>query len=209
MTKSDNRRLRTNDPAATRARILDAAADLFQTKGYHDASMQDIIRAAGVTSGALHHHFASKKDLGLAVVRDRVADAVREGWIAPVREAETPIDGIEAAFRTIGEGLLAQGFVRGCPLNNLAVELAFADPDFRQALLVIFAEWRDAIAERFRMSGPMNMSHTAAADLATLVVSTYSGAMNLSKAEQSPAPLQSAWASLSGLLRQSAAHRAG
>lgn len=202
MTKAKTRPQRTNDPAGTRSRILDAAADLFQAKGYHDSSMHDIIRAAGVTSGALHHHFASKKELGLAVVKDRVWDAVRESWIDPVRNAETPVQGIEAAFQAIGQGLLAQGFVQGCPLNNLAIELGYADPEFRDALLVIFAEWRDAIAARFRVSKAMQLTDLGADDLATLVVATYSGAMALSKAEQSPEPLQTAWRALNGFLRE-------
>ena len=44
--------IRTNDPEGMRARILDAAADLFQARGYHDTSVQDVKRRAGVSSGA-------------------------------------------------------------------------------------------------------------------------------------------------------------
>ena len=189
---------RTNDPQGTRSRILDAAADLFQSHGYHETAMQQIIKTAEVTSGALHHHFASKKDLGLAVIDERVAKAVRETWIAPVLAAADPIKGIGTAFRSIGRELKSQGFVRGCPLNNLAIELAYADPDFGQAVSGVFNEWRGALADALvtKASGSRR-SRAEAADLATLVIATYSGAMAMSKAEQSAKPLESAWRVLS------------
>ena len=71
MASSERTRTRTNNPASTRSRVLDAAVALFQLKGYTATSIQDVMHAADVTSGALHHHYRSKKDLGLAVIRER------------------------------------------------------------------------------------------------------------------------------------------
>jgi len=69
-------RTRQNDPEGLRARVLDAAADLFEVRGYHATSMKDLMQATGVSGGALHHHFPTKKSLALAVIADRVAPAV-------------------------------------------------------------------------------------------------------------------------------------
>jgi len=69
-------RTRINDPEGLRQRVLDAAASLFQAQGYSATGTQDIFATAGITSGAFYHHFAGKKELGLAVVRERVAVAV-------------------------------------------------------------------------------------------------------------------------------------
>jgi AcrR family transcriptional regulator len=190
-------RRRINDPAAMRARILDAAADLFLRKGYHDTSVQEVMRAAGVTAGALHHHFVSKKQLGLSVVTDRIAESVREAWISPVEEARDTVSGVRTAFHLVADGLREQGFVRGCPANNLAVELAFADADFRAALQPIFEEWREAIARRLIDEG---RDADEARDLATLVVAAYSGAMSMAKVEQTPEPLLIALRAVEGRL---------
>jgi AcrR family transcriptional regulator len=190
-------RRRINDPAAMRARILDAAADLFLRKGYHNTSVQEVMRAAGVTAGALHHHFVSKKQLGLSVVTDRIAESVREAWISPVEEARDTVSGVRAAFHLVADGLREQGFVRGCPANNLAVELAFADADFRAALQPIFEEWREAIARRLIDEG---RDADEARDLATLVVAAYSGAMSMAKVEQTPEPLLIALRAVEGRL---------
>ena len=63
------------DPAETRRRIVDAARDEFAARGYVAATNRTIATAAGVTTGAVYHHYSSKTDLYLAVytaVHDRV-----------------------------------------------------------------------------------------------------------------------------------------
>ena len=59
---------------ATRLALIDAARALFVSKGYGDTSTPEIAVAAGITRGALYHHFADKRDLFRQVL---------------VREAET------------------------------------------------------------------------------------------------------------------------
>ncbi|TIW14393.1 MAG: helix-turn-helix transcriptional regulator, partial [Mesorhizobium sp.] len=78
---------RTNDPDGLRKRVLDVAEASFQVRGYHASSLGDLMAAAGVTGGALHHHFPTKKALALAVIEERVSAAVEETWIAPVQAA--------------------------------------------------------------------------------------------------------------------------
>jgi len=181
------KRTRTNNPADTRSRILDAGAQLFHHKGYGDTSMHDIMNAAGVTSGALHHHYRTKKDLGLAVIRERVARIVDEAWIAPVAEAADPVAGVTNAFQGIIRGL-GKDRIAGCPLNNLAVELAYAEPDFRRELQAIFQKWQDTLSARIAESGTWD-DGLSPAEIATFVIASYSGAMTLAKSGQSAAPL--------------------
>lgn len=195
-------KLRSNDPEGMRARILDAAADLFQARGYHDTSVQDVKRASGVSSGAFHHHFESKKALGLAVVNDRVSGALREAWLDPLLAAPTVAQGVRDAIGATSGDLRAQGFVRGCPVNNLAVELAFSDSDFREALQAIFADWQRTIASRLAAEPePPAFAGVSAHDLAGFIVAAYSGAMTMAKAEQSPERLDATVAILMRLLR--------
>jgi AcrR family transcriptional regulator len=174
---------RKNDPAGVRARILDAAYDLFQSRGYSATSVHEIAAAAAVTGGALHHHFATKKAIGLAVINDRVAAALEETWLEPVRSAANVRDGIFGVLDSLARELDAQRSVRGCPVNNLTLELAYADPEFRAELKRLFDLWRSAIADR--LSGPKDREA-----LAALVVAAYSGAMAMAKVEQRGEPLR-------------------
>lgn len=57
---------------ATRQALLDAAVDCLLLQGYQKSTMASIARAANVTTGAVQHHFASKKELMQAVISERL-----------------------------------------------------------------------------------------------------------------------------------------
>lgn len=58
----------TKPRSSTAEQILDLAEMLIQTRGYSAFSYQDISEALGITKASIHYHFASKTDLGIAVV---------------------------------------------------------------------------------------------------------------------------------------------
>ncbi|RWA69418.1 MAG: TetR family transcriptional regulator [Mesorhizobium sp.] len=185
------RKKRTNDPEGVRRRVLDVAADSFQARGYHASSLGDLMAAAGVTGGALHHHFPTKKALALAVIDERVAAALLETWIAPVLAAPSAREGVRAVFEAVAAELEQQGYVRGCPLNNLAHELSLADDEFRVALASIFAGWRLAIADKVRDDQRTGGEGGTDPDrFAALTVAAYSGAMSMAKTAQDAAVLR-------------------
>lgn len=180
-----------------RKKVLDVAEESFQARGYHASSLGDLMAAAGVTGGALHHHFPTKKALALAVIDERVATAVGETWIAPVLAAASAREGVRAVFEAVATELEQQGFVRGCPLNNLAHELSLADPDFRTALAGIFSAWRQAIADKIRADQQAGREQgTDPRHFAAFAVATYSGAMSMAKTAQDASPLRDCLAAL-------------
>ncbi|MEO5758041.1 MAG: TetR/AcrR family transcriptional regulator [Mesorhizobium sp.] len=61
---------RTEMIAETRAKLLAAGRHAFGTVGYAEASMDDFTASAGLTRGALYHHFGDKKGLLQAVIRE-------------------------------------------------------------------------------------------------------------------------------------------
>lgn len=186
MTKQPVERTRTNDPDGTRRKVLEFAEKAFQERGYNATSLGDLMKAAGVSGGALHYHFRNKKAIGLAVINERVAAAVDETWIVPVSEASSARDGVRSVFEAVASELDAQGFVRGCPLNNLSHELSLADPDFRSALAEIFAKWRGAITEKVKIDqkNGLESRETDAERFAIRTIAAYSGAMSMAKVEQ-------------------------
>lgn len=68
---------------ATRNEIIQAAAKVFAKKGYHAASMDDIVAESRLSKGALYGYFESKEDLFLAV-HDSVLDFDLERFVAAV-----------------------------------------------------------------------------------------------------------------------------
>jgi TetR/AcrR family transcriptional repressor of nem operon len=189
---------RRNDPEGVRSRVLDAAAALFQAQGYHATGMRDVIEKTGLSPGAFHHHFPTKESLALAVIGERVAPAVREAWIDPVRDAVHLKQGIASVFADIIRGLDERGKVSGCPLNNLAMELSLTSTRMRDALRSVFVEWQDALETRIARSPrgkQWNKDQRRAA--ASFIVASYSGAMNLAKAAQDSTPLKAMQRTLS------------
>jgi AcrR family transcriptional regulator len=73
---------RSQQSEATRAKLLRVARDMFARQGFAGVATEDLVRKAGVTRGALYHHFRDKRDLFAAVVEQveqevmqRVAEA--------------------------------------------------------------------------------------------------------------------------------------
>ncbi len=86
MLLRDRRRTQRERSAATRAALAAAARDLFTERGFHGTPAELVVRRAGVTSGALYHHFSDKRALFRAVfdaaergLAERVAAAARGG----------------------------------------------------------------------------------------------------------------------------------
>ncbi len=68
---SAERRTQAERSEATREALIGAARSLFAERGYAGVGTEEIVRAAGVTRGALYHHFGGKRDL-FEVVYERV-----------------------------------------------------------------------------------------------------------------------------------------
>jgi len=138
-------------PEITRRKILEAAFDEFYKNGFQGGSINRIVDQAGTTKGALFHHFEAKNDLGYAVVEEIVYPQMKERWLDPLADSIDPIAAIKKAMREFAReeeeenGLLIQG----CPLNNLAQEMAPLDEGFRRRLEKIYSAWRDAFEAAF------------------------------------------------------------
>jgi TetR/AcrR family transcriptional regulator, fatty acid metabolism regulator protein len=63
----------TRDPESTKARILDAALNIFSHKGYHDTRLDEIVSESQTSKGSIYFHFPNKERLFLALV-DQFAD---------------------------------------------------------------------------------------------------------------------------------------
>jgi AcrR family transcriptional regulator len=88
----------TRLPAARRRRqLLDVALRVFAERGFHDASMNDIAIAAGVTKPVLYQHFTSKRELFAELLSD-VGRDLQEKITKAVTAAEGPREMVELGF---------------------------------------------------------------------------------------------------------------
>ena len=73
-----------SDASSTRARLLAAAAEVFVDQGYEGARLQDIARAAGLTTGAIYANFRGKDELLFAAIGAR-ADVEMDAMLEDAR----------------------------------------------------------------------------------------------------------------------------
>jgi AcrR family transcriptional regulator len=81
---------------ATRAKLVRAARHLFARRGFAGVGTEQIVRRAGVTRGALYHHFADKEALFLAAYED-VERELTEHIAGALLEASGPLDAMRRA----------------------------------------------------------------------------------------------------------------
>lgn len=106
---------------ATRTALLSAARELFGKKGYAETSTPEIVKAAGVTRGALYHHFEDKVALFRAVVVEEftaVADEINKMALA---QSGAALDALREGGRGYLNAMRDQGRVRILLLDGPAV----------------------------------------------------------------------------------------
>ena len=79
---------RTEKAEATRGRLIEIAGSLFAERGYENTSIEDVLEQAGVSKGALYHHFPSKDVLFEAVYRAGEQACMEEIAKAAMKETD-------------------------------------------------------------------------------------------------------------------------
>jgi TetR/AcrR family transcriptional repressor of nem operon len=185
------RRIQRRNSERARERLLQSAFSQIYKSGFQGSDIDTIIDAAGVTKGALYHHFDSKEELGYAVVDEVIAGITLEKWVRPL---QNPVDPIVALIAIVESTSLSADHVRGgCPLNNLAQEMSPLDEGFRKRLAKVFEDWLAAIAGALRDGQRRGLvrADIDAKDMAGFLIATYEGYISLSKSSQDPQVLES------------------
>src|SRR5262249_21517961 len=123
------------------------AFEEFYRYGFQAGSLNRIIDQTGLTKGALFHHFASKQELGYAVVDEIIWPRFQATWVGPLAQSADPIRDLQRLLRRIADEGPEVGvsLTQGCPLNNLAQEMSPLDEGFRMRLERIYVAWRLAL----------------------------------------------------------------
>ncbi len=171
----------------TRGKILLAAYKEIHCQGFQAASLSNILAHTGVTKGALYHHFPNKTELGYAVVDEVISRHIHQSFIEPLQHFANPIDGFIELIKTSGETFSITDINLGCPLTNLAQEMAPIDEGFRTRLVAIYEKWHQSIAEVMtvaKQSGQI-IEECDPYTLAVTIAATMEGAINAAKVAQS------------------------
>ncbi len=176
-------RRRSRDPDATRDKLLHAAFEEIYRRGFQAASLDTILAKAGVTKGALYHHFTDKAALGYAVVDQVIKGLMLKRWGVLEPPTGNPVTALQKTLRRRTAGLTTRGVELGCPLNNLAQEMSPLDQRFRKAVNATFDLWIEAVTrdlERGQAEGTVRRN-VDARKIAAFVVASIEGSFGLAK----------------------------
>ena len=165
--------------------------------------MDAILARAGVTKGALYHHFPDKTALGYAVIEEVIHTPLLDAYIDGLRDEKTdPVDALQAMLLRRADDFEAGGIELGCPLNNLSQEMSPLDEGFRMRLAATLDAWTDAFGdaiERGQRTGRVRRDVDARA-VARLLVAAIEGSFGIAKNARSVELLRSNLATLAGFL---------
>lgn len=196
-------RPRVREPDVTRGKLLHAAFEEIYRRGFQAASLDTILARAGVTKGALYHHFPDKAALGQAVVDEVVTAPLLEAWVGRLeRSPADRLTAIQDVVRRRAEDFESIGIDFGCPLNNLAQEMSPIDEAFRRKLAGLIGRWTDAFAAALRRGqeeGSVRRD-VDAGSIAAFLVAAVEGSFGMAKNARSVDLLRSDLEVLAGFL---------
>jgi len=133
---------RRKQPVQTRQAILEAVGAELSLNGYAGAGIAPVVARAGLTKGALFHHFPDKRALVLAWISEHLTRQLETLWTAPL-EAVDSLDALRALCRTRCLALRPGDTIS--VLVSLTAETAAMDPLLCVALQGVLKSWRGAV----------------------------------------------------------------
>lgn len=173
-----------------RDRILGAAVQLIHERGYASVSVSDICTQAGLKKGSFYHFFPSKLELVLETV-EQFAIHQRQKVATMLSDPGSAREKLAAMFESTATGMAEchreLGSIRGCPIGNLALEMAHREPAIRDKISEIFRQWRagvESVLQAGIAAGEFHVDEPQA--VAESMIAFVEGSILLAKATNDP-----------------------
>ncbi len=171
----------------TKERLLVTGERLFRAQGYSGTGLKLLAQEAEAPWSSMYHFFpGGKQQLGAEVVRyaaGRYATLIAKAFAAYV----DPADAVAAVFKAEAKILTESKFRNGCPVAAVTLDVASTVEELREPCAEAFDLWIGTIAGGLAATG---LPDKDARVLASYVLSSLEGAILLSRAEKSTAPIE-------------------
>lgn len=173
------------NPQKTRDRLLQSAFKEIHACGFQGMRVDSVIQKAGLQKGAFYHHFSSKTELAYAVLEEKIKPLVKTVWISPLEKIQNPITDLPTILENFNSHAPAAMMKYGCPLSNLAQEMATQDTGFRERVIIIFDEWIYAVEQLFDTAKAQGYvsDDINTREVACFIVASLEGCISLAKVD--------------------------
>lgn len=164
-----------------REKLLEVAFNEIYQNGYTATSIDKILKQASMNKGSMYHFFKSKKELGLAVVNEKINSYIEDKYSVLLKYEENICQELLKLIKDRDNF----DFTCGCKLNNLMQELSPIDEDFKIALEKVYIRFENIIEEVLNKAvknGEIKHNDTKA--LSMFVVASIEGCLGTAKKSQ-------------------------
>ena len=181
----------------TRARMIETTARLLQHRGYHGASLNEILEACGAPRGSLYFHFPGGKEQ-LAIEATRAAvDEATQALAAVLAQSKTAAAGVRGYAEAAAQLMRESDYTFGCPVSPLILDASGGVAELAKLCRDAFETWTGMIAAALAAAGAPK---GRAASLALLSVTAIEGALLAARAYRDIKPLMTVGAELETVL---------
>jgi TetR/AcrR family transcriptional repressor of nem operon len=184
----------------TKERILDAAEGLMLEKSFHSVGLAEILAAVNVPKGSFYHHFESKEQFGIELLRHYMARAYehKRTWLQD--HSQFP-EALERLMRYLEAGMakfIENGCRPICLVVKLCGEVATFSDGMREELAAGFVQWDQLSADVIREGQKQgNIAKSLVVrEAVTVIGSVWLGAMLRAQVMRNVSPMREAVAFL-------------
>ena len=188
----------------TRRKIVEAAAPIFNKRGYDGSSLSDLMKATGLKKGGIYRHFSSKEELA-AEAFDYTWEVA---WNSRLLHVDEKANGIQKLKQLIANFIEHRSPVPGgCPILNTAIDADDGNLVLRAHVAKALRSWLSrlqTIVDQARTRGETQPGVDPQA-VATLIVASLEGALMMSRIQRNDDALRRVQAHLKRYLDEEVA----
>jgi TetR/AcrR family transcriptional regulator, transcriptional repressor for nem operon len=164
-----------------REKLLEVAFNEIYHCGYNATSIDKILKQASMNKGSMYHFFKSKKELGLAVVNEKINSYIEDKYAILLKYEKNICDEMLKLIKNRNNF----DFNSGCKLNNLMQELSPIDEDFKIALEKVYLRFENIIEEvLIKAVKKGEIKHNDPKSLSMYIVASIEGCLGTAKKSQ-------------------------
>jgi TetR/AcrR family transcriptional regulator, lmrAB and yxaGH operons repressor len=169
------------EATGTRDRLITAMQSQLRRSGFHGTGLSELLHSADAPKGVLYHHFPAGKSELAAVAIESAASAIVSQLQGAIQTNQL-LDFLERWVQRSVARSAANNFSEGCPIAGATMDSS-QDERLQAAVKAAFGRLQEALADGFAAFTP---SPARASTLASLVLTTYQGAMLMLRAHREP-----------------------
>lgn len=171
-------------PTETQKKIVKTAEKLILLNGYDGASLNDVVKKAGVSKGALFHYYPNKQSIVLEILDKYAAEQLYAPFDKFVGREDSLKTGLYAWLQNMHDVFSGGNFKGGCLLGNTTLGMSDRDKHIQEKVKQLFLQWENQMVTYFKQAHQDGKLLMEPRQFARLLIAQVQGTIMLCKAHK-------------------------